>query len=52
MLKGAGGMVSGAVKWGLGKKKKVDENAPKKRSDDILVQIYKIDKSDLEKISP
>ena len=37
MLKGAGGMVSGAVKWGLGRKKKVDETQAKKRSDDITV---------------
>ena len=48
-LKGAGGMVSGAVKWGLGRKKKVvDETVAKKRSDDITVEIYKIDKAELK----
>ena len=48
MLKGAGGMVSSAVKWGLEKKIKVDENIPKKRADDFFVQIYRIDKSELD----
>ena len=48
-LKGAGGMVSGTVKWGLGRKKKVvDETVAKKRSDDITVEIYKIDKAELK----
>ena len=50
-LKGAGGMVSGAVKWGLGRKKKVvDETVAKKRSDDITVEIYKIDKAELKSL--
>ena len=37
MLKGAGGMVKGAVKWGLGRKKKEDDSVAKKRADDLTV---------------
>lgn len=38
------GMLKGAIKWGFGRKKKVDDAVPQKRADDVHVQIYKVNK--------